>query len=114
MSATRLLRTAARPHSGRVELAALAVLYGVYELVRGFGGENWVAARANTGDIVALERHIGVFVERDVQSSRAPRSPALPRCSASSTSRSTSAARPPRSSGCTAATRMPSRTCARR
>jgi hypothetical protein len=68
MSATRLLRTAARPHSGRVELAALAVLYGAYELVRGFGGENWVAARANTGDIVALERHIGVFVERDVQS----------------------------------------------
>ena len=67
MSATRILRTAARPHSGRVELAALAVLYGLYELVRGFGGENWVAARANTGDIVALERHIGVFVERDVQ-----------------------------------------------
>ena len=67
MSATRIVRTAARPHSGRVELAALAVLYGAYELVRGFGGENWVAARANTGDIVALERHIGVFVERDVQ-----------------------------------------------
>jgi hypothetical protein len=67
MSATRILRTAARPHSGRVELAALAVLYGLYEVVRGFGGENWVAARANTGDIVALEQRIGVFVERDVQ-----------------------------------------------
>ncbi len=67
MSATRILRSAAKPHSGRVELAALAVLYGVYELVRGFGGENWVAARANTGDIVALEQRVGVFVERDVQ-----------------------------------------------
>ena len=67
MSATRLLRTAARPHSGRVELAALAVLYALYELVRGFGGENWIAARANTADIVALERRAGLFVERDVQ-----------------------------------------------
>ena len=67
MSATRIVRTAARPHSGRVELAALAVLYGLYELVRGFGGENWVAARANTADIVALERRVGLFVERDVQ-----------------------------------------------
>ena len=67
MSATRLIRLAARPHSGRVELAALAVLYGVYEVVRGFGGENWVAARANTADIVALERRVGLFVERDVQ-----------------------------------------------
>jgi len=67
MSATHLLRTAARPHSGRVELAALAVLYGAYELVRGFGGENWVAARANTADIVALEQRVGLFVERDVQ-----------------------------------------------
>jgi hypothetical protein len=67
MSATRLLRTAARPHSGRIELAALAVLYGFYELVRGFGGENWVAARANTADIVAFEQRVGLFVERDVQ-----------------------------------------------
>ena len=67
MSATRLLRSAAKPHSGRVELAALAVLYGVYELVRGFGGENWVAARANTADIVALEQRLNLFVERDVQ-----------------------------------------------
>jgi hypothetical protein len=68
MSFDRIRRIADRPYPGRVELAALAVLYGAYELVRGFGGENWVAARANTGDIVALERHIGVFVERDVQS----------------------------------------------
>ena len=47
---------------------ALIALYGVYELVRGFGGENWAAARAHTGDIVALEQHLSVFVERDVQS----------------------------------------------
>jgi hypothetical protein len=67
MSASHILRSAARPHSGRVELAALAVLYGVYELVRGFGGEDWVSARANTADIVALERRVGLFVERDVQ-----------------------------------------------
>jgi hypothetical protein len=67
MSATRLVRTVARPHSGRVELAALAVLYGVYELVRGLGGEDWVAARANTADIVALEQRLSMFVERDVQ-----------------------------------------------
>lgn len=48
----RLRRLADRPYPGRVELAALAVLYGAYELVRGFGTENWVAARAHTGDIV--------------------------------------------------------------
>ena len=29
---------AGRPYPGRIELAALAVLYGAYELVRGFGG----------------------------------------------------------------------------
>ena len=66
-SAAVLLHRAARPHSGRVELAALAVLYGVYELVRGFGGENWIAARAHTADIVALEQRLSLFVERDVQ-----------------------------------------------
>jgi PAP2 superfamily len=66
-TATLLLHRAARPHSGRIELIALAVLYGVYELVRGFGGENWIAARANTADIVALEQRLSLFVERDVQ-----------------------------------------------
>jgi PAP2 superfamily len=67
MSFDRIRRLAGQPHSGRIELLALAVLYGVYELVRGFGGENWVAARAHTADIVALERHLNIFVERDVQ-----------------------------------------------
>ncbi len=66
-SATFLLHRAARPHSGRVELAALVVLYGIYELVRGFGGENWAAARAHTADIVALEERLSLFVERDIQ-----------------------------------------------
>ena len=63
----RLRRLADRPYPGRVELAALAVLYGAYELVRGFGTEDWVAARAHTADIVGLERHLNLFVEQDVQ-----------------------------------------------
>jgi hypothetical protein len=79
MSIARLRRLAGRPHSGRVELAALAVLYGAYELVRGVGGEDWAAARAHTADIVALERRLGLYVERDVQvlASAVPGVPAL-------------------------------------
>jgi hypothetical protein len=67
MTFDRIRRLADRPYPGRIELLALAVLYGVYELVRGFGGEDWAAAKAHTGDIVALERHLHVFVERDIQ-----------------------------------------------
>ncbi len=67
MTFDRFRRIADRPYPGRVELAALAVLYGAYELVRGFGGEDWAAARAHTADIVELERHLSLFVERDVQ-----------------------------------------------
>ena len=63
----RIRRLADRPYPGRVELAALAVLYGAYELVRGFGTEDWVAARAHTADIVGLERRLNLFVEQDVQ-----------------------------------------------
>ena len=63
----RIRHLADRPYPGRVELAALAVLYGVYELVRGFGSEDWAAARAHTADIVALERRLNLFVEQDVQ-----------------------------------------------
>ena len=66
-STATLLHRAARPHSGRVEIAALFVLYGLYEIVRGFGGENWIAARAHTADIVALEQRLSLFIERDVQ-----------------------------------------------
>ena len=67
MSLNRFRRLTDRPYPGRVELAALAVLYAAYELVRGLGGEDWAAARANTADIVALERRLNLFVERDVQ-----------------------------------------------
>ena len=63
----RIRRLADRPYPGRIELAALAVLYGGYEIVRGFGTENWVAAREHTGDIVALEEKLNVFVELDLQ-----------------------------------------------
>ena len=75
----RIRRVAGKPYSGRIELLALAALYGVYEIVRGFGGEDWAAARAHTADIVALERHLGVFVERDIQhlASLLPGAPAL-------------------------------------
>src|SRR5918995_2458992 len=67
MSFDRIRRIADRPSPGRVELAALAVLYGAYELVRGFGTEDWAAARAHTADIVALERRPNLFDEQDVQ-----------------------------------------------
>ena len=79
MSFARIRQIADRPYPGRIELAALAVLYGAYELVRGFGGEDWAAARAHTADIVALERHLNLFVERDIQdlASSLPGVPAL-------------------------------------
>jgi hypothetical protein len=56
-----------RRHGGRAEIASLAALYGVYEVVRGFGGENWQAALANTSDIVALERRLNLYGELAVQ-----------------------------------------------
>jgi hypothetical protein len=60
-------RFLANPHRGPVELAALAVLYGVYEVVRGFGSENWETAFANTANIVALEQRLSLYGERAVQ-----------------------------------------------
>ena len=63
MSTNDLIRT--RP--GRVEAAAAVALYGLYELVRGFGGEDWTAARLHTADIVAVERSLGVFWEQGIQ-----------------------------------------------
>lgn len=63
-----MLRTwLSAPHSGIHEIGGLAVLYGVYEVVRGFGGEDWSAALDHTDDIVALEQRLGLFVERAVQ-----------------------------------------------
>ena len=58
----------ARSHSGLGEIAGLAVLYGVYEVVRGAGGERFSTALDNTASIVAVERHLHVFVEHAVQS----------------------------------------------
>ena len=55
-------------HSGAREIAGLAALYGVYEVIRGAGGENVQAAMQNTADIVALEQAAGIYVERGVQS----------------------------------------------
>jgi len=54
-------------HSGAREIAGLAVLYGVYEVVRGAGGENVQAAMSHTADIIDVERTLGVYVERSVQ-----------------------------------------------
>jgi PAP2 superfamily len=65
---TRSLRQLiARPHRGLAEIAGLVALYGVYELVRGFGDSSLAVARAHTRAIVDLERGLGVFVERAVQ-----------------------------------------------
>jgi hypothetical protein len=50
-----------------VEVATLASLYGVYELVRGQGNATLSAARDHTDDIVALERHLHVFGEQAFQ-----------------------------------------------
>jgi hypothetical protein len=57
----------ASPHRGLVELAGLVALYGVYEVVRGFGDASLAVAQDHTRGIVDLERGLGVFVERAVQ-----------------------------------------------
>jgi PAP2 superfamily protein len=56
-----------RSHSGLHELGALALLYGVYEVVRGAPGENVQAAMRHTSEIVSIEQSVGVYVERGVQ-----------------------------------------------
>jgi hypothetical protein len=61
------MKIALRTHSGLVEIAIAVGLYAFYELVRGFGSTSLAAARAHTAEIVALERHLGLFVERGVQ-----------------------------------------------
>ena len=63
MSPTELIRA----RTGRIEAATAVALYGVYELVRGFGGEDWAAARLHTADIVGVERSLGIFWERGIQ-----------------------------------------------
>jgi hypothetical protein len=56
-----------RPHSGLHELGALAVLYALYEVVRGAPGENVHEAMRHTAEIVSLEQGAGVYVEHGVQ-----------------------------------------------
>ena len=57
----------ARTYRGPVEVAAAVALYAMYELVRGFGGEDFSAARLHTDKIVALEQHLGLYVEHGIQ-----------------------------------------------
>ena len=56
-----------RSNSGVREIAGLIALYGVYELVRGVGGEDVNAAMRHTADLVAVEQALGIYVERSVQ-----------------------------------------------
>jgi hypothetical protein len=56
-----------RSHSGLREIGGLAVLYALYELVRGAGGQDVDAAMRHTADIVDLERSLGIYVEPGVQ-----------------------------------------------
>ena len=56
-----------RSNSGVREIAGLMALYGVYELVRGVGGEDVDAAMRHTADLVSVEQALGVYVERGVQ-----------------------------------------------
>jgi hypothetical protein len=58
---------ASAPRRGLVEVATLAGLYGVYEVVRGQGHATLAAARDHTDGIVVLERHLHLFGERAVQ-----------------------------------------------
>jgi hypothetical protein len=51
-----------------VEVATLASLYGVYELVRGQGNATLAAAREHTDWIVSLERHLHLYGEHTFQS----------------------------------------------
>jgi hypothetical protein len=43
-----------RPRHGAVEVAALAVLYGIYELTRGTVDGSWALAQAHAAEIVRL------------------------------------------------------------
>jgi PAP2 superfamily len=65
--AVSIRELASRRHTGVVELVAVAALYTLYELGRGFGDATLEAARGNTERIVELERSVGLFVEAGVQ-----------------------------------------------
>jgi hypothetical protein len=63
----RVVRIAARPHSPLGEIALLAALYGVYEVIRGIRVVDLRAATAHAARIVELEQAVGAFCERAVQ-----------------------------------------------
>ena len=56
-----------QPQPAVRELAALAALYALYEMVRGFADGTLELARRHTDQIVALERSFGIFWELEVQ-----------------------------------------------
>ena len=58
---------AAKAHKGWIETAVAVALYAVYELVRGFGGSDYLAAKLHTADIVAFERRAGLCHEFGIQ-----------------------------------------------
>lgn len=58
---------ASSPRRGVLEVATLAGLYGVYELVRGQGHATLETARAHMDGIVTLEQNLHVFGEREIQ-----------------------------------------------
>src|SRR5215211_2340935 len=62
-----LASTLSRPHRAAVEVSFLALLYGLYEAVRGAGDASLAVARDHTSDIVALERGLHLFNEQTVQ-----------------------------------------------
>jgi hypothetical protein len=67
MSVAPLSRTASSPHRGSIEVATLAFLYVLYEVVRGQGHATVAAAREHTDWIVDVERRFHIFGERAVQ-----------------------------------------------
>src|SRR6266508_6892190 len=58
---------ASSPQRGLVEVATLAGLYGIYEVVRGQGHATVAAAHEHTDWIVALERHTHLYGEHAIQ-----------------------------------------------
>ena len=67
MSVAPIQRAASSPRRGLVEVATLALLYAIYEVVRGQGHATPAVARAHTDWVVGLERNLHVFGERAVQ-----------------------------------------------
>ena len=50
-----------------MEVATIAFLYGIYEILRGLGDPTLAVAQKHTAQIVALERDLNLYAERAVQ-----------------------------------------------